>query len=204
MPQTSISINKRPNVQTEKVGGWNILNIFKACALYFSGTYIFIPSGKRIIEAFINAGSNMKGKNLIYPRSLENFNSFRFKANGTVLCDGSYFDLWFTLRDINYDEIANVQNDYGNGHKTNPINVTVDWYLDLEITYFLNDDQKHVFLVNGKYIHNSEGPLSQMAVSCVPISGEIETDQNRIFLDVTSFNDSNSVYIKDINIDFIE
>lgn len=204
MSQTTIDIKKRPNVQTEKVGGWNILNIFKACALYFSGTYIQINSGKRIIETFLQAGINYKGKNLISLSTLENFNSFRIKASGKVFCNGDYFDLWFTLRDQNYDEIAKVNNDYGNGHKTNGTRVESDWFLDLEVTYFFNDNLKHVLLVNGKYIYNSEGPTSQGSVVCVPISGEIETEEDKVHIDVTSFNSSETVFIKQVSIDFVE
>lgn len=204
MPQTLIDIKLRPNVQTEKVDGWNILRILKASALYMNGTYIQITDGKHIIKTFIDAGVNMKGKNKFDLSRHETFNSFRFKANGTIYCNGGNFDLWFELLDPNYNAVGVIRNDYGNGHKTPGLSMDIDWHLDLEATYFRNEDGKNVILVNGHYMYNRTGWNSHENTSMVPISGEIQTGENKVYMDIRSLNNDDKMYIKDISIDFVE
>lgn len=206
MPFTEIQIKQKAKVETQKFKGWEMLRIFKASALTsdLSGNFFTVTDTENLIQKFTQAYvENYKGTNLIYCSKLDNFNSFRITANGTIPCNDEDFLLTLKFYDFTYNEIASISPNYGAGFNVKAGGYA-DWYLDVELTYAKDPNGYHTFVSNGKYIVSPKGNLSELHM--IPLNGNVNLiDSENFYFDIM-FNDnaSNILEVKQINIDFVE
>jgi hypothetical protein len=214
---TTINVYDRPTYQTEKVKGWDTVRVFKGSSLVSNRTdtdMIFSAvEGDYLIQKFLNAGSNYKGTNRFDLTKLENFDSFRLKANGIFnpLTGGvrSRFKMGFCILDNGYSELVNQEFNYGDSLGFMPFNnYWTDWYLDIEVTFFIDEnDNSYNFIVNGNFsVQKDTNPNDRLDVSLVPFCGLLTTTTNDIVMDfkINLMDFTDSLYIKQINIDFVE
>jgi hypothetical protein len=218
MPITVINVYDRPTYQTEKVKGWDVVRVFKGSSLVSNSNntdMIFdATEGDYIIQQFLIANSNYKGTNLFELTKLENFDGFRIKANG--LLNPNSFDsksqlkIGFSILDETYSTaLGVVEFNYGDKINFQPLDYWKDWYLDIEVTFFIDTDNScYSFVVNGNFsfqrdINNTE----RLDVSLVPFCGNIPNiTDNKVAIDLRSSetNFINPLYIKQVSIDFVE
>jgi hypothetical protein len=210
MPQQIINVFDRHTYQTEKVKGFDIVRMFKGSALTSeeNSGYIEVSQGNNIIQTFTQTlQSNYKGTNLINLTKLENFNSFRITANG-LFRDENWFNFDLKFFDISYNLINIINSNYGNKLSNIPNSgVWFDWYLDIELTFYIDDAGDYNFLVNGNHITQVDESYSRRAdVRLIPFNGKMNLGtNNRIYIDLSPWNGGNSDYIiKSVNIDFVE
>jgi hypothetical protein len=210
MPQTTINVYDRNTIETEKVKGWEMCRVFKGSVLNSApdadGT-ISIGTGTKYIKEFTQTlASNYKGTNKFDLSKLNDFNSFRITAQGVISLDGQKFQIGFKLLDDTYSSIAVVEPNYSGGHEVfnHPGGYYVDWYLDIEVTYYKNDSGNHSLIINGNYMHSNDFHNAKVDVSLVPICGVINTSQNNVYFDLVSVDIPSNCYLKQVNIDFVE
>jgi hypothetical protein len=212
MPQTIINVYDRPTYQTEKVKGWDIVRMFKASDLTSqrNGGQFNVSQGSQIIQNFIqNYASNYKGTNQLVLNTFENFDSIRIRMNGLFYDER---DIWFNFAlnffDPSYSSLINtIQSNYD--QKLDDIagsNSYKDWYLDIELTFYINDNNEYCFVVNGNYTIQFNDPRSRGDVRLVPFNGEVNLGNNaKIAIDLEPWcGTSNPYIIKSINMDFVE
>lgn len=208
--QQTINVLDRPTYETEKVKGWDIVRIFKASQLESlpngSGNFN-VAEGNNIIYEFISVeASNYKGTNLINISKLENFDSFRIKMNGIFFDNVGWFNFKLGVFDIYHSEIQSIISNYnenlvhsGGTHKWR------DWYLDIEMTFFINDNGEYNFVVNGNYSVSKDSRTDRrQSVDLIPFNGLLtfSNANNEVFIDLQP--NGNDFNIKSINIDFVE
>ncbi len=207
MPQTTINVYDRNTIQTEKVKGWEMCRVFKGTTLTseYDTSYISVANETRLIEKFTqDIASNYKGTNTFDLSKLNNFNSFRITAQGVMELDGTAFELAFQLLDDSSTLIEQINPNYSDGHPiANHTGNWVDWYLDIEVTYYRNDANDHSIIINGNYTHSNDFHPEKVNVSLVSICGNIDTSQNNVKFDLFARNTS-TFYLKQVNIDFVE
>jgi hypothetical protein len=214
---TTINVYDRPTYQTEKVKGWDTVRVFKGSSLVSNPNatdMIFEASqGGNLIQQFLNANSNYKGTNRFDLSKLENFDSFRIKANGlmnTLSVSSPKLVFAFSIFDSSYTELSNVKVNYGNRIGPGNTDIWLDWYLDIEVTFFLVDDNNsYNFIVNGNFSYSQDNDVNRRGdVRLVPFCGQILnfSGTSDIFMDFNVFelNFTNPLYIKQISIDFVE
>jgi hypothetical protein len=208
--QQTINVYDRPTYQTEKVKGWDVVRIFKASQLESlpNDSGIFnVAEGNNIIYEFISVeASNYKGTNLINISKLENFDSFRIKMNGVFNDNSGWFNFKLGVFDISHSEIQSIISNYnenllhgGGPHKWR------DWYLDIEMTFFINDNGEYNFVVNGNYSVSKDSRTDRrQSVDLIPFNGLLtfSNANNEVFIDLQP--NGNTFNIKSINIDFVE
>jgi hypothetical protein len=211
MPQTTINVYDRNTIETEKVKGWEMCRVFKASVLnssYDADGSIAINTGTNYIKEFTQTlASNYKGTNKIDLSKLNDFNSFRITAQGVIALEGQKFRIGFELLDDTYSSIAVVQPNYGNGQEVfnHPGGYWVDWYLDIEVTYYKNDGGYHSLIINGNYKYSNDKHPPKIDVSLIPICGVINNiTQNNVYFDLVSVDIPSNCYLKQVNIDFVE
>lgn len=211
MPQTTINVYDRNTIETEKVKGWEMCRVFKASVLNSApdaDEIIPISTGANYIQEFTQTlTSNYKGTNEFDLSKLNDFNSFHITAQGAISLDGQKFQIGFKLLDDSYTNIDVVTPNYGNGHEVynHPGGYWVDWYLDIEVTYYKNAGGYHSLIINGNYKHSNDFHPPKIDVSLVPICGIIDNiSQNKVYFDLYSVNIPSNCYLKQINIDFVE
>jgi hypothetical protein len=205
MPQTIKAIKERYTVQTNKLNGYEILRKCKASALYASNTYINVAHKDLIFYQFKHVlGANHKGDTNFFPAELEDFNSFRVRTSGKVFLDGAEFGLSLVICSSSYNILHEIPFNYNQGHNLSNNGVYIDWDFDVEVTYFLNDNNEYVFIVNGYYLHSNDHHNECVHVSKVPVCGEFATTVTKLLLDVKVYNGSETVSVKDFSVDFIE
>jgi hypothetical protein len=208
--QQIINVIDRPTYQTQKVKGWDIVRIFKASQLESmpedSGIFN-VAENNNIIDEFISSNaSNYKGTNLINVSKLENFDSFRIKMNGVFNDNGGWFNFKLGVFDTSHSEIQSIISNYneqlvhhGGAHKWR------DWYLDIEMTFFINDNGEYNFVVNGNYSVSKDGRTDRrQSVDLIPFNGLLtfSNSNNEVYIDLQP--NGNTFNIKSINIDFVE
>jgi hypothetical protein len=208
MSQSSLVINQRPKVNTEKIAGWETLRTCKASSLYnLNGSSPYqIQDGDYIFKTFRDVWqSNYKGSNYFPFGSFNQFCSFNIKSSGVVYCDGGVFNLWLCFLDDNYNLEENIKSNYANDHSLHNSNSWVDWFLDINITYYIDNNGSNCFSVNGYFTHanDSIGNYNDNS-SLVPISGEFFTTNNNILFDIRNICQNNTTYIKEFTIDYTE
>lgn len=198
-----IQFYDRNTYETEKVKGWDVVRMFKATALHptESSTDFEIPSEGNVIQQFTqNYTSNYKGTNAIDITKYENLDSLRITANGLIYLSGGNFAINFRGHKSDYSEKFIINSNYGNGNTTTAKNAWVDWWLDLEVTFFYDYGQCKV-VVNGKYFYPQNGHLDEIKV--VPLNGYADVEADTQYIDLQIISDINT-YIKSVNIDFVE
>ena len=210
MPQQIINVYDRPTYQTEKVKGWDVVRVFKGSGLTSesNGGYIQVSNGTNIIQTFTQTlASNYKGTNLIDLTKLENFDSFRITANG-LFYDKDWFNFELNFLDTSYDLIDKIRSNYNDKLTSIPNNnIYLDWYLDIELTFFIDDAGYYNFVVNGNHITQVDDNYSRRGdVRLIPFNGHIYLGTNsQIYIDLSPYNGGGSNYIiKSVNIDFVE
>jgi len=205
MPAPIIKIYDRPNIQTEKCLGYGMVRKCKASKLQMELEDSFLPvgDGRDMFDQFKQLDFNYKGNTAFNPSMFENFNSFRVKASGTINIGSDFFDIWFFLYDASGTALGSVRNNYGNGHHLLNNNHLQDWFLDVEITYFLREG-KHNFIVSGNYTHSNDVHPRKLDVSLVSIMGGIyDITENKLYFDFKVLN-TETCQIKDFSVDFVE
>jgi hypothetical protein len=209
MPTTTINVIDRPTYQTQKVKGWDVVRIFKASSLNsnISTGDIEVSEGTNIIQTFTQTlQSNYKGTNLIDLTKLENFDSFRITANGLIY-DKDWFNFELKFFDTSYTLIDKIRSNYSATLGVRNNNIYRDWYLDIELTFFINDSGDYNFVVNGNYsISLDPDNDGRRDVRLIPFNGQMDLGtNNQIYIDLTPWNGGGSDYIiKSVNIDFVE
>ena len=219
MAITAINVYDRPTYQTDKVKGWDVVRVFKGSSLVSNSNstdMIFEASeGEYFIQQFLNAGSNYKGTNRFDLSKLENFDSFRISANGLLNSEAGggtpKLNIGFSILDNTYSLFEELKFNYDEAVTSTGFNIWFDWYLDIEITFFKDEnDNSYNFIVNGNFSFSGtdSSTSERKEVSLVPFCGEIlnYTTTNDIFMDlrINKMNFTNPLYIKQINIDFVE
>lgn len=214
MPSSTINVYDRPTYQTEKVKGWDVVRMFKASALTSlpnSGDFDVLQ-GNGIISRFTQSvQSNYKGTNKIDLSKLENFDSIRLRMNGLVFDSGGWFNFDLKILDYtytpidefrsNYTEELNMPNNFGNYY---------DWYLDIELTFFIDDSGTYTFVVNGNYTASYSSAVDERKnVFLAPFCGRLlmgSFPTQELYIDLFPYyGPSGSPYIiKSINLDFVE
>jgi hypothetical protein len=212
MPQQIINVYDRPTYQTEKVKGWDIVRMFKASDLTSPQTYgqFQVSEGSQIIQNFIqNYASNYKGTNQLVLRYFENFDSIRIRMNGLFFDEPNvWFNFALNFFDPSYSPlIGTIRSNYD--LKLDPMsgsNSYKDWYLDIELTFYINEYNEYCFVVNGNYTIQFNDPPSRGDVRLVPFNGEVNLGTNsKIVIDLEPWCGTNTPYIiKSINMDFVE
>jgi hypothetical protein len=209
MPQQIIYVYDRPTYQTEKVKGWDVVRMFKGSGLTSepSGGFITVSEGTNIIETFTQTlASNYKGTNLIDLTKLENFDSFRITANG-LYRDQSWFNFDLKFFDDSYSIIDEIRSNYGTKLNSPGNGIYLDWYLDIELTFFIDDVGNYNFVINGNYsISVDVDDARRSDVRLIPFNGQTSLGtNNKIYIDLSPYNGGGSDYIiKSVNIDFVE
>ena len=209
MPTTVINVYDRPTYQTEKVKGFDIVRMFKASALNsdINSGNITVANGSNIIQTFTQTlQSNYKGTNLIDLTKLENFDSFRITANG-LFYDEDWFNFKLKFFDTSYTFIQEIESNYGSQLQSDEQNIWRDWYLDIELTFFINEDGDYNFVLNGNYIISLDSSTTTRAdVRLIPFNGQENLGtETQIYIDLSPYNGGASNYIiKSVNIDFVE
>lgn len=209
MPQNLINVYDRHTYQTEKVKGFDIVRMFKASALNsdISSGSITVADGSNIIQTFTQTlQSNYKGTNLIDLTKLENFDSFRITANG-LFYDEDWFNFELKFFDTSYTFIQGIDSNYGSQLQSDEQAIWRDWYLDIELTFFINDDGDYNFVLNGNYIISLDSStITRADVRLIPFNGQANLGtNNQIYIDLSPYNGGASNYIiKSVNIDFVE
>ena len=209
MPTTVINVYDRPTYQTEKVKGFDIVRMFKASALTsdINSGNITVANGSNIIQTFTQTlQSNYKGTNLIDLTKLENFDSFRITANG-LFYDEDWFNFELKFFNTSYTFIQGIESNYLSQLQSDEQGIWRDWYLDIELTFFINDDGDYNFVLNGNYIISLDSSTTTRAdVRLIPFNGQANLGtETRIYIDLSPYNGGASNYIiKSVNIDFVE
>ena len=208
MPQSTLIINQRPRIETDKIAGWETLRICKASSLFnSSGSSPYqIANGDYIFKTFKDVWqSNYKGRNYFPFSKFKQFCTFNIKSSGVVYCDGGHFNLWLCLLDGNYNLEGNIKSNYANDHYLQNTGDWVDWFLDVNITYYIDNQGTNCFAVNGYYTHPNHSILNHNDNSSViPISGEFVTTNNKILFDIRNICQNNTTYIKEFTIDYTD
>lgn len=200
-----ITIFDRPNIQTEKCFGYTIVRKCKASKLYMNNedSTMFIEDGGFLFQRFKDLDFNYKGDTNFNAKVLENFNTFRVKASGTIEITNQNFNLWFVLFDPDGNPVGFVRNNYGNGHVTLNNDHRADWFLDVEITFYRNEGGYN-FIVSGYYTHSNDNHPRKLDVAQVPIMGEIlNVTEPELYFDFRVVETS-GCQIKDFSVDFVE
>ena len=210
MPTTTINVKDRPTYQTQKVKGWDVVRMFKASGLNsnIDTGYIEVDEDSNIIQTFTQTlASNYKGTNLIDLTKLENFDSFRITANG-LFKDQNWFNFDLNFLDTSYTLINTIRSNYNDKLSNIPNNgVWFDWYLDIELTFFIDDSGDYNFVVNGNYSIAFTPQVERRSdVRLIPFNGQMNLGtNNQIYIDLSPYNGGGSNYIiKSVNIDFVE
>lgn len=218
MPTTVINVYDRPTYQTEKVKGWDVVRVFKGSSLVSNSKptdMIFdVYEEDFIIQQFLNASSNYKGTNFLNLAKLESFDSLRIKANGLLNpdCSSSKAQLAINFSVLNEDYsnlLGAVPFNYGSSIDFSPNDYWIDWYLDIEVTFFIDtNDNSYNFIVNGNFSFSRDAADNErLNVSLVPFCGLISgiTDSKSVMdFKIASSNLINPLYIKQVSIDFVE
>jgi len=214
MPQQIINVYDRPTYETEKVKGWDVVRMFKASALTSeqNGGEFSVAQDQNIIQEFTqNYASNYKGTNLIDLSKLENFDSIRLRMNGLFFdsSSGGWFNFFLRILDGGYNVITDIRSNYG--EKLDQLRQTdtwQDWYLDIELTFFIDDTGNPNFIVNGNYSASLISNIYRRnEVSLVPFNGVLSFSplNQKVYIDLSPWNGgSNDYIIKSINMDFVE
>lgn len=209
MPTTTINVLDRPTYRTQKVKGWDVVRMFKASDLvsYIDSGNIEVSDGSNIIQNFTQTlASNYKGTNLIDLTKLENFDSFRITANG-LYKDENWFNFDLKFFDTSYILIDKIRSNYSAKLSTDGTDELLDWYLDIELTFFIDNSGNYNFVVNGNYSISLDTAFGRRAaVRLIPFNGQMGLGtNNQIYIDLSPWNGSGSNYIiKSVNIDFVE
>jgi hypothetical protein len=207
MPTATINVIDRPTYQTQKVKGWDVVRMFKGSSLIASGGDIDVAEGSNIIQNFTQTlASNYKGTNLIDLSKLENFDSFRITANG-LFYDENWFNFDLKFFDTSYTLIDKIRSNYGQKLGTPNNGIYLDWYLGIELTFFIDDSGNYNFVVNGNYsISLDSNNDTRSDVRLIPFNGQMNLGtNNQIYIDLSPHNGNGSSYlIKSVNIDFVE
>lgn len=215
MPQQIINVYDRPTYQTEKVKGWDVVRMFKASGLTSeeNGGFFAVADGDDIIKTFTQTyNSNYKGTNYIDLSKLENFDSIRLRMNGLFFdsSSGGWFNFFLRIFDSSYTEIQKITSNYGyklDGNTTGT-NISQDWYLDIELTFFIDDSGNYNFVVNGNYsISLGQDVYTRDNVSLIPFNGKLNfsSSNQKVYVDLTPWNGIGTSYvIKSVSMDFVE
>ena len=217
---TTINVYDRPTYQTEKVKGWDVVRVFKGSSLVSNPNdtdMIFdVYQGEYFIQQFLSAGSNYKGTNLFDLTKLENFDSFRIKANGLfnpnrAAMGKTQLIIGLSILDENYSTLlGTVESNYGNNLDFQAsLDFWIDWYLDIEVTFFIDpDNSNYSFIVNGNFSFQIDtNSNTRTDVSLAPLCGTIPNiTDNKVVMDlkIAQLDSTNPIYIKQVSIDFIE
>jgi hypothetical protein len=225
MPTTVINVYDRPTYQTEKVKGWDTVRVFKGSSLVSNANntdMIFEASeGENLIQQFLspslpNVASNYKGTNFFELTKLENFDSFRIKANGLLNPDckesapKTRLAIDFSIFSEDYSSLLGaVRSNYGTLINIPSSSYWIDWYLDIEVTFFIDpNDNSYNFIVNGNFSFSRDAADNErLNVSLVPFCGLISgiTDNKSVMdFNIAISNLINPLYIKQVSIDFVE
>lgn len=213
MPQQQIYVYDRPTYQTEKVKGWDVVRMFKATGLDSgtTGGFFGVAQGDYIIQTFISTyNSNYKGTNEIDLSKIENFDSIRIKMNGLFLDEpGAWFNFVLGIRDTSYNLIGIRESNYSVKLRGLPNNsVWQDWYLDVELTFFIDDNGGCNVVFNGNYSISVEADNAKRSdVRLIPFCGEMNLGfpNQKVYIDFSPWNGGNSPYfIKSVSMDFVE
>jgi hypothetical protein len=83
-----------------------------------------------------------------------------------------------------------------------------DWYLDIELTFFIDDSGNPNFIVNGNYSASlASSTRRRNGVILVPFNGVIGFSplNQGVYIDLAPYNGNGNDYIiKSINLDFVE
>jgi len=213
MPQQIINVYDRPTYQTEKVKGWDVVRMLKASALSSdqNGGQFVVSEGDYIIRNFTqNYGTNYKGTNLIDLSKLENFNSIRLRMNGLVPDGtGGWFNFRLGLYDTSYNVASEIDSNYGYKLDLPNYSTSYDWYMDIELTFYVDDNGYYNFVVNGNYSASlNDNPSKRSNVNLAPFQGilSIPPTNQPHFIDLTpNYGGSGQPYIiKSVSMDFVE
>lgn len=212
MPQQIINVYDRPTYETEKVKGWDTVRIFKATGLTSepSGGEFQVSEGSYIIQNFTSSyDSNYKGTNLIDLTKLENFDSIKLKMNGLFIDNGAWFNFDLCVLDNSYNLIQNVRSNYNSKLSSTPESIIWrDWYLDIELTFWIDNGGGYNFVLNGNYSISFDNSESARAdVRLIPFNGSFDSigTNSPVYIDIRPWNGNGSNYIiKSINLDFVE
>jgi hypothetical protein len=212
MPQQVINVYDRPTYQTEKVKGWDITRMLKATALTSSAQpeEFNVPQGGYIIRNFTqNYGSNYKGTNFVRLDKFENFDSIKIKMNGLYKDEeNAWFNFYLYFLDQNYSSVIDqITSNYTEKLDNLPrSDKWRDWYLELELTFYLDDEQNYCFVVNGNYTIALDNEVNRGDVRLIPFNGQVNlANQGKIAIDLMPYNGGNSAYsIKSVSMEFVE
>lgn len=212
MPQ-QINVFDRPTYQTEKVKGWDVVRMFKATALTSenNNSFFSVNQGDYIIQSFISTyNSNYKGTNQIDLSKIENFDSIRIKMNGLFRDElGSWFNFFLSVCDTSYNLINSKGSNYDTKLDGLPYyDIYQDWYLDVELTFFIDDIGYYNVVFNGNYsISFNNDNKKRGDVRLIPFCGEMNLGNTpqKIYIDFSPWNGGNNPYfIKSVSMDFVE